>query len=197
MGTITQAMIAAAVEHLKEPALERAEEATIALAERYQTALKEANWDLEVAFPHPDAARHSLADYQSIRARHNMAARLTCHDTTRNPISRRMKDPHYRMWSPDSVAALVREARDLAAQQYDTFIAKLAMKIEQDGPVVEVFLTGSHVWGHSTLTVIHADGSVHKWRTEMIINVSKLGTLFNQWPTRKLKPASPVKRKAA
>ena len=39
----------------------------------------------------------------------------------------------------------------------------------------------------------HADGTTHQWRTEMIINVSKLGALFNQWPTRKLKPA---KRKA-
>lgn len=197
MESITQALITAAVEHLKESALERAEEETIALADRYQAALNDAGWDLEVAFPNPDASRNFIADNRSIKARRNMATRFTRHDATRSQPSRRMKVHNYRIWCPDSVAAMVKEARERASQQYDAFIAKLASKVEQDGPVAEVILTGSHVWGHSTLTVCHVDGRVHKWRTEMIINVSKLGTLFNQWPTRKLKPASPVKRKAA
>ena len=145
--------------------MERAEEATRSLAERYQITLEAAGWDLEVAYPYPSSTHHSSADFHAMKARRNMAQRLSKYDTERNGVSRRPRTPNYRIWDPEGVEALV----------------------------VEAILTGEHVWGHSILTVCHADGTTHQWRTEMIINVSKLGALFNQWPTRKLKPA---KRKA-
>lgn len=193
MGINTKDIISAAVSHLKEPSMERAEEATRSLAERYQITLEAAGWDLEVAYPYPSSTHHSSADFHAMKARRNMAQRLSKYDTERNGVSRRPRTPNYRIWDPEGVEALVVQAREQAAHQYDAFVAKLVDKVEADGPVVEAILTGEHVWGHSILTVCHADGTTHQWRTEMIINVSKLGTLFNQWPTRKLKPA---KRKA-
>jgi hypothetical protein len=29
-------------------------------------------------------------------------------------------------------------------------------------------------------------GTVERWKTQQIVNVSRLGKLFNQWPTRQL-----------
>lgn len=192
MGINTMGIISAAVSHLKEPAMERAEEAARNLAERYMIGLEAAGWDVNVAYPMPKSTM-SRIDYQPLMARHNLAKRLTTYDNERNGGCRNPRAPHYRTWSPEAVERLAAEAREQAAHQYDAFVAKLVDKVEADGPVVEAILTGEHVWGHSILTVCHADGTTHQWRTEMIINVSKLGTLFNQWPTRKLKPA---KRKA-
>lgn len=189
MKEVTRAIIAGAVEHLKEPAMDRAEQSTRSLAENYRTTMEEAGWDLEIAHPYP---KHNRADYKVMVARRNMAQRLTKLDVARNGgiHSRTPNSPNYRTWNLDAIEHLVTEARELAAQQYEAFIAKLVDKVEADGPVVEAILTGEHVWGRSILTVCHADGGVHKWRTEMIINTSKLGTLFNQWPTRKIKPVS-------
>ncbi len=44
MGINTKDIISAAVSHLKEPSMERAEEATRSLAERYQITLEAAGW---------------------------------------------------------------------------------------------------------------------------------------------------------
>lgn len=192
---MSKEIIGGAVAHLREPAMQRAEEECRNQVEHYRLALAASDWDLEVAYPYPDSMRVGGGEFRSMVARRNMAQRLTTPDAGRNSqFCRRPRDPHYRTWSPEAVEQLVTQARELAAQQYEAFIAKLVGKVEADGPVVEAILTGEHVWGRSILTVCHADGSVHKWHTEMIINTSKLGTLFNQWPTRKIKSAS---RKAA
>jgi hypothetical protein len=68
--------------------------------------------------------------------------------------------------------------------QYTAFIQKLEGKV---GAHTAAALDGSHVWGFSILTVTKADGTVEKWKTEQIINVSVLGKVFNQWPSRKVK----------
>lgn len=70
-----------------------------------------------------------------------------------------------------------------AAARYDAFVRKLAGKI---GEVQDATLTGNHVWSHSLLTVTPPDGSQETWKTQQIVNVSKLGKPFNQWPSRKL-----------
>lgn len=61
-------------------------------------------------------------------------------------------------------------------------MAKLIGKI---GPVTSATIKGNHVWGHSVLTITNPDAVVEHWKTRQIVNVSKLGKLFNQWPTRK------------
>lgn len=184
----TKTIIAAAIEHLRTPAMDRAEKQTRAMAEQYRITLEAADWDLNVAYPYPNSGM-GRANYQQALGRRNMAQRLARQDDARTGTRLRQSDPLYRTWEPDEVERLVKQARELASLQYDQFIAKLAGKVELDGPVVEASLTGEHVWGRSTLTVRHADGTTHQWHTEMILNTSKLGTLFNQWPTRKAKPA--------
>lgn len=76
------------------------------------------------------------------------------------------------------------DACEAASMQYTAFIAKLENKI---GAHTTATLEGSHVWGYSILTVTLADGSIQCWKTQQIVNTSVLGTLFNQWPSRKVK----------
>lgn len=83
-----------------------------------------------------------------------------------------------------SADKFVQDARDNAAAQYDAFVAKLNEKI---GPVTRASLQGNHVWGYSNLTVVTAAGETQVWRTQQILNVSKLGKVFNQYPTRRVK----------
>lgn len=61
---------------------------------------------------------------------------------------------------------------------------KLEMKI---GEHLTATLEGNHVWGDSFITVEKANGENERWRTHTILNVSKLGLYFNQFPTRKIK----------
>lgn len=81
------------------------------------------------------------------------------------------------------IATFIEQAGKDAEAAYTAFVLKLELKI---GAHESAVLTGDHVWHHSDLRV--GKGSTFEtWRTKMIVNVSKHGKLFNQWPTRKVK----------
>jgi hypothetical protein len=97
--------------------------------------------------------------------------------------AQRKRDLYKRMLTEAGQAHFITDARENAAAQYDAFVAKLNSKI---GPVTSASLQGDHVWGYSNLTVVTASGETQVWRTQQILNVSKLGTVFNQYPTRRV-----------
>jgi hypothetical protein len=115
-------------------------------------------------------------------SKHNLYLSVTAFDPSQSV--RRMSDPHKRIASAAAEERFVAAAIELAATQYVAFVAKLVGKI---GAVDSATLAGSHVWGYSILTVTKSDGSSERWQTQQIVNQSKLGTLFNQWPSRKVK----------
>ena len=92
--------------------------------------------------------------------------------------------PIYRM-DADRCERLVTDAKENAAASFERYVAKLNMKC---GEVVAAELSDGFIWNNSVLTVTKPDGEVEKWSTKMILNFSSLGTPFNQWPTRKMKP---------
>lgn len=172
-----------AVMPLKEAAKDRAEQETRALVKRYADKLEEHGWDIRAAFPYPSSMKHGRNEYKAMRGRYETANRITkTREGTRYYGS--MRDPHYVEIDQERVEKFVANAREEAATQYDMFVAKLCRKV---GPVTEAKLHGTHVWGFSDLTVRKPDDTVEVWRTQQIVNQSVLGTLFNQWPTRKLK----------
>lgn len=175
--------VTAAVLPLKGAAQDRAEQETRSLVERYAAKLAEHGDDIRAAFPYPNSGKVGREEYRKMKARHDTAHRIT-KDKPGTRYIGSMRDPHYRVIDDEQVEKFVQTARDFAAQQYDAFVMKLVGKI---GDVTKASLSGSHVWGYSVLTVAKADGSVEKWQTQQIVNQSVLGTLFNQWPTRKLK----------
>lgn len=175
--------IEAAVSPLKSDAIAAAEKFARVVISRVTGDLAQVDNDLQKLAPYPSST-WPRSRYMATRARRDLVLRLALRDEYRTATVRRPCDPFYVQVSPILAEDFVRDAARNAQEQYDAFVAKLCKKI---GPVVEASLTGNHVWSHSTLRVIKADGSCEWWVTHGIVNVSKLGKIFNQWPTRKVK----------
>lgn len=155
-------LIEAAVAPLKKDAIEAAEK----FAEK---VVREVNQDIDAhdcvisnAAPLKRAWTCSTKEYRAAQRKHAMYIKIRFHE-----------------------ADFIREAKENAAEQYDAFVAKMTEKIG-DG-VVEAILSGNHVWSYSILHISKANGEIERWKTQSILNVSKLGKVFNQFPSRKTK----------
>jgi hypothetical protein len=168
-----------AIAPLREEAIAKAEIKARELAARVYAQLELADWDLNVAAPRPRATMRRQA-YKEAASRFN----LFCSLTIPAKATRSINEPHIRLKSDEHLHNFVKQAKREAAAQYDAFVAKLTKKI---GPTTAATLEGSHVWGFSILTVTTAAGATQRWKTQQIVNVSSLGKLFNQWPSRLLK----------
>ncbi len=90
---------------------------------------------------------------------------------------------------PDIDDILRREAKAVADDTVAAFAAKLAGKVDREkaegATVVGVASTTIDRWSSGTTVVRLSDGSEQEWHTQVIVNQSCLGKLFNQWPTRR------------
>lgn len=170
-----------AVSHLKEEAVERATKNAVELIDTVLAELEAADWDLNVAAPRAKNV-YDRKTYVSMNAKHTLYGSIATY--TKTSLSR--NEPNIRKQCNESEARFINIVREDAAAQYEAFVAKLTEKV---GEVSSATLEGNHVWGYSFLTVETAEGESQIWKTQMIINVSKLGKLFNQFPTRKVKNA--------
>lgn len=166
-----------AVAPLKAGAIERAKQFAQATIDSVRSEFEAAGWDLNVVAPRPHA-NMSKKDYQMRLSRHNLFRYLT----VRTRYHGLPGVPDIRIMSVEAQADFIRTAALDAADQYDSFVAKLISKV---GSCDLAKLEGSHVWGCSFLTVVKGD-TAEVWKTRQIINVSSLGKIFNQWPTRKV-----------
>lgn len=73
-----------------------------------------------------------------------------------------------------------------AVASYNAWVCKLIGKI---GDVSQAKLRNPNadLWGFSFLEVVSVTRGAEVWKTQEIVNCSKLGRYFNQWPTRKVK----------
>jgi hypothetical protein len=173
--------VALAIEPLRVEAVDRAEKNARETVERVRKQLSEAGNDLNVAAPYPDreVRRH---ERESALRRYYLFGSLT----TWRKGGRSGGEPILADVVDEKVEEFVRKAKIAAADQYDLFVVKLCQKI---GDCESATIEGSHVWGHSFLTVEKKSGR-EIWKTQQIINTSKLGTAFNQWPSRIVKSKS-------
>lgn len=170
--------VAMAIEPLREEAIERAEADAKKKVEFVRKELAAAGNDINAVAPYP---AHNLrrSEYWIALSRY-LLFRSLC---TWRTASGRSGEPQPADVDPEKVETFVKESKENAAHQYDAFVVKLCRKI---GDCESASISGSHVWGWSILTV-EKTGGREVWKTQQIVNVSKLGTLFNQWPSRKLK----------
>lgn len=176
--------IESAVAPLKNDAVDFANQrANIKIAEIIKE-LEEAKWDAQIVAPYPSSRTDFGVTYHNKLNKYRFVRSITEADNSRGYISRRMNDPEYRIRSEDHENAMIKQWEDMAAAQYESFVAKLVNKI---GECVSATLEGNHVWGYSILHIVKADGTKEKWKTQMIFKLSKLGKPHNQWPTRKVK----------
>lgn len=167
-----------AVMPLKDDAIESAQKYAERTIELVKQDLSENGWDLNAVAPYP-SSRQGRLSYSMALAKHRLYTSVTRSVTG----SYMFNKPDIVRMDEEAVDRFIGQAKKDAAFQYDAFVAKLVSKI---GPCDNAALKGSHVWGSSILTVTKG-GLVEKWKTQQIINVSKLGKVFNQWPSRKMK----------
>ena len=89
----------------------------------------------------------------------------------------------------DRETFVTREAASRAVEVVASFSAKLAGKIDRDAngaTLVTAKIASNDLWSHSILTAVLSDNSTQQWHTQMILNRSVRGKLFNQWPTRRV-----------
>lgn len=142
--------------------------------------LAEHGMSLQAAAPYPKSFNMSRRDYQEKKAKHNLYRQLTS-SPDRSCIPGR---DDIRERNEAGEAYFIKSFKEAAAASYNAYVAKLILKV---GPVKSADLYGESTWAHSNLHVVTEAGERQVWRTQMILNVSVLGTLFNQWPTRQVK----------
>src|SRR3970040_1103217 len=164
--------IETAVAPLKNEAIDRAEKEARSIVKQCREELKAAGNDLRAVAPYPNGHMDRFS-YVVALSKYSLFERLT----TWRKGSVSIHDPLYVDVDSNKVKKFVKVAREDAASQYDAFVAKLVSKI---GEVQSASLEGNHVWSYSLLTVEKTTGK-EVWKTQQIINVSKLGKVFNQW----------------
>ena len=80
-----------------------------------------------------------------------------------------------------AIARFVADEEVQAGFSFDAYVAKLTAKV---GACESATVEGP-LWNYSRLTV-NKGTATEVWKTQQIVNVSVLGKLFNQWPTRRV-----------
>lgn len=176
--------IGLAVEPLRAEAIRYAGDQAKKFADKFLKKFEEAGSDAQTFCPYPCSINCSREEYQNKLAKRSLLMSLTSPVKTDRYGSRRMNDPEPRVRSKELIETFVQNAELDAAMQYDMFVLKL---VEKAGEHVKADLTGNHIWSESYLRVEDKDGNVTTWKTQTIINFSKYGKMFNQFPTRKVK----------
>lgn len=168
-----------------EPLLKEAQDAAVIAANNIVNKVLEElaahNWDAQACAPWPHGLPYGSPEYHQARSKNTLFNSLT--EDAPGPRDYGIGAPNLRVKSEKGIKRFVDDARENATLQYESFICKLEDKIGSHSAAV---LDGSHIWGYSILTVTTPEG-IQRWKTQTIINVSKLGKLFNQYPTRKVK----------
>jgi hypothetical protein len=185
MNNAAPSKVAEAVEPLRAEAMERARQEAQALSERVLSMYAADN----TIAAYPNRMKEHTHDYERKMRNYLLVCALTSVPKT-DATSRKLSYHELqalsvsgRVANPELIEKFISEAVKMAEAAYTAFICKLEQKI---GAHDAATLSGSHVWGYSTLTVCKGESKEY-WRTQQIVNVSKKGKPFNQWPTRKVK----------
>lgn len=171
---------------LKADAAKRAEQYAKQMIERMRKALKTGEWDQNKVAPYPSGGG-LYRDFAAM-AEYQLCVSLTEWDYKKQPGSRGFNEPCIVKMAPARCKKFVERTIKDAEAQYDAFVLKLTEKI---GKTKTASLKGNHIWDESFMTVVLVNGETQVWHTQQITNISKLGKVFSQWPTRKLRnPAS-------
>lgn len=176
---MTMNVIEQAVAPLKSKAMDAAEQYARRVIAWYLEKLAAANWDAQVAFPRPRSFKMSRNEYHKAQAQRQVMMLVT----ESAGYSSRIDGPEMRKQSDAAEARFIEMARIDARLNYDAYVAKLVSKI---GEADSAELSGDALWTYSVLKVAKGD-KIERWKTRQILNVSKLGKVFNQFPTRLMK----------
>lgn len=167
------------VEPFRKDAIVRAKEVALKKIEVLKHDLNLYRFDRKAFAPYPNSMKMDMYHYQIALSKYKFVYYLT----TGIKCSINRTEPDYCVINEDNVNQFINDAMMNADQEYTAFITKLISKI---GDCDSATISGSHVWDFSVITV-HKGNNIEYWKTTMIVNVSKFGKLFNQFPSRKIK----------
>jgi hypothetical protein len=165
-----------AVTPLKESAVNHAFEQYKTFLDGLKNKIEEADFNIDAVAPHPKS-NTDRATYHQMMDMHI----ICCKITTRPPVQMPNKPLIATGFNQSGYDALLRNVKEDAGASFDAYIEKLIIKV---GDCDDAQIKGE-LWDNSILTVKKGDME-EQWKTQMIVNISKLGKLFNQWPTRKI-----------
>lgn len=173
--------VAMAVEPHRAAAVARAKQRAEQIVAEVEKDLEANGWDCNKCAPYP-SSRAGRIEYIRGRTRYELYMSLT-----------KPPEGRYGVWNPNApvivkmdsekIRRYISDAQQRASLDFDAFIVKLCDKI---GECESATIDAPDVWGYSFLHVTKSSGP-ETWKTQQIINQSKLGRLFNQWPSRKIK----------
>jgi len=152
--------------------------------------LERDGWNSEISYGYPKTSFCSRSDFKMQEDRYNLCKKYTGPDPVKQPCCRSMHDPDYRILRSDNAQRIQKEAELNAKLSLEGYCEKMALKVAKEAgnvPVTSATYHGNvNPWGYSHIEVALGDGTKQMWRTQMIVNTSCLGKLFNQWPTRRV-----------
>lgn len=158
----------------------------IARHDKFTSLLVADGMDAKKNFDYPEGTLPRLR-YVAQEARYDWMVKWT--DGVK--ACRSHNEPNIRVMKGGHVAALESIAAKMAKDALAGYCAKLAGKMDKAymGELIDDvrYSGGSNPWAYSFVTGYIGSKIVQQWKTKMIVNVSCLGKLFNQWPTTLLK----------
>jgi soluble cytochrome b562 len=168
-----------AIEPFREKAMKKAESLALKQIENVKQKLIEFNGDRNQFAPMPKGVGERSAYIEKKNYYHFVQS------ITESTV------PQFQRWNSEDKAQInekrclsfIEKSKEMASKDFSKFVDKLISKI---GDCDSAQNEGDLVWNFSILTVSKQD-KIEKWKTQIIMNISKHGKLFNQYPTRKMK----------
>lgn len=173
--------IAQAVQPLKQASVDAAIARTIASHKSIIEKLSQHGYNIDAAYPRPSTNMSRAAYQAAYDLRCAVEAIVDFEKSTY-----RLNEVRIVKVSADKIIYELEQTTLNAEASFDAYVTKLNIKVGT-GIVDAQMGYVKGVWSNSNLIVTKNDGSREVWNTKCIINRSKLGRWFNQFPTRKLK----------
>lgn len=175
---VTASPIAAAIEPLRALSVNNAECKARSIIADAHKELAAGGYDLKVVAPRPSRKLMATEEYEQMTAKRVLFASLT------DRASSSDADSEVCVQSDSAEARFIEQAKASASFEFDKYVIKMVEKV---GDVTSAELDSrfsNNLWSYSILNVVTVGGEQQQWKTQQIVNVSKLGKMFNQWPTR-------------
>lgn len=157
-------------------------ELTAKSVENLFAQLEADGWDAQKSYSFPNSSFGNCQSYLMGKESYEFCRKFTKAVNS----CRGMHQPEPRVKkTPAEIATIIEAIAAKATVEYfDGWIYKLSGKI---GKPVKTATVRGNLWTGSQLDVTTTDGERQVWNTQIILNTSVLGKLFNQFPTRRAK----------
>lgn len=182
-------LIGVAVKPLCDMALERTRENCKNNIEGVKAKIKEHNGDISkfAAYPARNLPHHDRVSALSYRNFvHTLIESIEGSYKSKMEDGCHSGDYTYKI-SKAKCDKYIKQSEDATFDFYVSFVQKLNRKVGECTKAQLIDHGGGNVWGLSVLQITKPDGTKENWKTQIILNCSVLGNVFNQWPTRKVK----------